>query len=316
MNWLLSLSLLAVLSGCDFQRPSLKNKILVDVNGKQLRSERFAQELSFRLRDQDALSAKDPKNLALVKKQIVEDFIVQVLSEEWAKNNGIIVRAEDLEKEVLSIQKSYPDDLAFQQALAEQGLTFKAWRDRLYAMLLQKMVSAKIIESASIPKDAEMQTYYRENIAKFAVPETAQVRQILVNTESDAKSIEVELKRGKRMADLAKKYSISPEGEKGGNVGWVEKGLTDIFESAFRMKTGQRSPVIKSAFGYHIFEVVGRKPARNRSFNEVKDEVRQILVEKNKQSLYLSWLEESIRKARVFKDQAFIDAIKVETKVR
>ena len=71
------------------------------------------------------------------------------------------------------------------------------------------------------------------------------------------------------MTDLAKKYSISPEGSQGGNVGWFEKGLSDVFEPAFHIKVGRRSPVVKSAFGYHIFEVVARKPSRNKSFARI-----------------------------------------------
>jgi parvulin-like peptidyl-prolyl isomerase len=99
-------------------------------------------------------------------------------------------------------------------------------------------------------------------------------------------------------------------------VGWVEKGLTDIFEPAFRMKQGQRSPVFKSSFGWHIFEVTGRKPSRIKPYAEAKDQIKSILMEKREQSLYLAWLEEQVRKARVFKDQAFIDALKVETKIK
>ncbi len=288
--------------------------MVVDIDGRQLTAEAFAQELAYRLRDQDALSAKDPKYLAIVKAKIVEEFIVQTISEEWAKENDVIVKAEDLDAEVRQVQVSYPDDLAFQQALAEQGISFRDWKARLQATLLQKLVSQKVINAAPAPTEADMQAYFKEHSEDFAVRETAQIRQILVATESDAKSIEGELKSGKKLTDLAKKYSVSPEGPQGGMVGWVEKGLTDVFESAFRMKQGQRSPVVKSSFGYHIFEVVGRKPARSQSFNEVKDQIKRILMEKNKQSLYLAWLEERVRKSRVFKDQAFIDALKVETK--
>jgi parvulin-like peptidyl-prolyl isomerase len=144
--------------------------------------------------------------------------------------------------------------------------------------------------------------------------ETAQVRQILVATESDAKAIEGELKHGKKMTELAKKFSISPEGPQGGMVGWIEKGITETFEPAFRMKIGQRSSIMKSSFGYHIFEVTGRKPSHTKAFKDVKKEIERILMEKKQQSLYLAWLETQVRKARVFKDQAFIDALKVETR--
>lgn len=302
------------LSACNFTRPSLSKKVVMDVNGRQMTAQEFAAELAYRLRDQDALSAKDPKLVAVMKNKISEEFLVQTLTEAWARDNGVVVKAEELEAQIQAVQKGYPDDLSFQQALTDEGTTFKQWRDRLHSTLLQKQVSRKVVESAPAPNDKDLQDYYNANKGEFVERETAQVRQILVTTESDAKSIEQELKKGKSMATLAKKYSISPEAGQGGLVGWVEKGLSDIFETAFRMKQGQRSPIIKSSFGYHIFEVAARKPSRNKSFNESKDDIKRILMEKRAQSLYLAWLEEQVRKARVFKDQAFIDALKVETK--
>ncbi len=309
-----SLLLLFMLSACTWGRSPLNQKVVLDVNGKQMKAQEFAQELAFRLKDQDALSAKDPKQVSLAKARICEDFLVQTLSEEWAKEQGLLVKAEELDEQIRQIQKGYPDDFAFQQALAEEGVSFKGWRDRLQNSLLQKLVAKKVAESVVVPTESEALTYYSEHKSQFSVREEAQVRQILVATENDAKAIDSELKKGKRMTELAKKYSISPEGPQGGLVGWIERGLSDVFEPAFHMKVGQRSPVVKSSFGYHIFELIARKPSRTKGYAESKDDVRRIIMEKNEQSLYLAWLEEQTRKARVYKDQAFIDALKVETK--
>lgn len=290
--------------------------MVLDVNGHRMTAQDFSQELAFQLKDQDALSAKDPKLLNRLKVKVAEDFIVQVLTEDWAREQALLVKAEDLEAQINEVRKSYPDDIAFQQALAEEGITFKAWKDRLHATLLQKQVVRKLSENTSPPTESELQSYYQQHKPEFTQRETAQVRQILVATESDANTVEEQLKRGKKMADLAKKYSISPEAVDGGMVGWLEKGMSEVFEQAFRMKQGARSPVIKSSFGYHIFEVTGRRPARTKPFPEVKDEIRRNLLEKKEHSAYLSWLEERVRKAKVYKDQEFIDALKVETKVQ
>lgn len=305
-----------ILLGCTFGKSSLGEKVVLDVNGKRMTAQQFSQELAYRLKNHDALSAKDPKVVKMLKAAISDDFIIQTLSEEWARENGVILKAEELEEQIKAVQKNYPDDLAFQQALAEEGVTFKAWRERLQASSLQKLIVKKLVENLPAPNANDLQNYFNENKEKFAVRESAQVRQILVASESDAKIIDDQLKRGKRMTDLAKKYSISPEGPQGGTVGWVEKGMTQVFEPAFHMKVGQRSPVVKSDFGYHIFELLARKPSRTQTFPEAKDDIKRILLEKNEQSLYLAWLEAQTRKARVFKDQAFIDALQVETKAQ
>src|SRR3954467_7780778 len=123
--------ILFLIAGCSFTKPGLSQKVVLDVNGKQMTAQAFSQELAYRLKDQDALSAKDPKTVNLVKARIAQEFIVQTLSEDWAKENSVVVKAEELDEQIKKIQQSYPDDLAFQQALAEEGITFKAWRDRL-----------------------------------------------------------------------------------------------------------------------------------------------------------------------------------------
>ena len=188
-----------IVAGCSFfASTTLKTKVVVAVDGHHLTAQAFAQELAYRLRDQDALSAKDPKLLAIVKSRVVEDFIVKTLSEAWAKDKGMLVRAEDLEAEIVKVQSSYPDSLSFQQALAEQGISFRDWKARLQETLLQKVVSQTVIKDASAPTDADMQTYFREHTIDFTVRETAQIRQILVATESDATAIEAELKKGKK----------------------------------------------------------------------------------------------------------------------
>jgi len=312
----LTVAAFLALTACTWTGSSMSQKPVLDVNGKQMNAQQFAQELAYRLKDNDALSAKDPKLVKVTKAKIAEDFIVQTMVEAWAKENGVLLKAEDLEARIQDIQKNYPDDLAFQQALAEEGQTFKEWRDRLQASLLQKQVVMKLQEKVTPPTEADLQTYYNEHKGEFSERETAQIRQILVETESDAKIMEGELKKGKSLTELAKKYSVSPEGPQGGNVGWVENGQSDVFEPAFHMKVGRRSPIVKSAFGYHIFELVARRPARTRSYADAKQDVKRILMEKNEHSLYLAWLEQQTRKARVYRDQAFIDGLKVETRAQ
>src|SRR5665213_3019658 len=160
-NQVFALFLFAALTSCSFGRPALSQKVVLDVNGKQLTAQDFAQELAYRLKDQDALSAKDPKGVSMMKAKIAQEFIVQVLSEEWAKENSLILKAEELDEQIKAIQKNYPDDLAFQQALAEEGTTFRAWRDRLQTSMLQKLIVSKILEADEVPAPAEIQSYYK-----------------------------------------------------------------------------------------------------------------------------------------------------------
>src|SRR5262249_32301844 len=97
-------------------------------------------------------------------------------------------------------------------------------------------------------------------------------------------------------------------------VMWVKKGESPVFDSAFKLKPGRLSPIMKSEFGYHIFEVLVHKPPKPKTLADAKPNILRILMEKNEQNAYLSWLDAQVRKARVFKDEELINSMKVETK--
>src|SRR5690606_17072241 len=92
---------------------------------------------------------------------------------------------------------------------------------------------------------------------------------------------------------------------------WIEKGTLDVFDSAFRMGVGQRSQIVKSPYGFHIFEVIEKRAAKTLSLEEARPKITKILRERKEQDLYSSWLEEQILKARVFKDEDLLTAIQV-----
>lgn len=294
---------------------SVADKPVVNVSGKNYLASDFAKDLTLKLRGFDALTVKDPQVVNRAKEELVRDFVIQVLCEDWAKANGVFVRAEDLEAEIKKMQASYSDAETFEKMLVRQGLSFKAWKELLQKSLLQKLVAQKLNEHLSDPNEDEIKSYYQNNKELFDRPEQVQIRQIVVNKEADAKVIEEALKKGKTLAELAHQHSVTPEGKRSkGVLPWLEKGSFEIFDPAFSMKVGQRSGIVKSAFGYHIFELVGRRPAQLLNLENSRPIIQKNIAAKRSQALFTAWLEAELRKARILKDQELLNKIRVETK--
>lgn len=291
------------------------NRPVVNVNGQELKASSFADQLAGRLRHLDALTAKDPIVIQRAKEGLIRDFVISVLTEDWAKANGIFVKAEDLEGEIQKIKSAYPDSLTFDRVLAEQNLSYKDWKDRLTRTLLLRLVSVRLNEKVTAPSDEEMRNYYAANKETFERPDQVRIKQVVVTTEADAKVIAEQLKKGKPLAELAEKHSITPEGKRNkGDLGWIEKGVMEGFDAAFSMPVGRRSDIVKSPYGYHIFEVTAKRPAQARPFDQVKDKIRSALIANREQAIFTSWLEGELRKARVLKDDQLISQIRIETK--
>jgi peptidyl-prolyl cis-trans isomerase SurA len=89
-------------------------------------------------------------------------------------------------------------------------------------------------------------------------------------------SIYAMAKAGQDFAELAKKYSEDPTTKsKGGDLGFIarRKLIPSLDETAFNLKIGEISNVVKSPYGYHILKVTDEKqiPSFDKDIEQLKD---------------------------------------------
>ena len=54
--------------------------------------------------------------------------------------------------------------------------------------------------------------------------------------------------------------------------------MPEVFDVCFDLPVGQLSSVVPSPYGFHVFKVLERRPARRRPFDEVKGEIARALL--------------------------------------
>ncbi|RLB40109.1 MAG: hypothetical protein DRH20_02065 [Deltaproteobacteria bacterium] len=140
--------------------------------------------------------------------------------------------------------------------------------------------------------DQRIREYYEYNIETFREKERVRARHILFRLKEGAEKSEEERVRkkaesvlkqareGEDFAELARKYSEGPTGPKGGDLGYFQRGtMVKAFEeAAFGLKKGQVSDLVRTPFGYHIIKVEDVKKARTKPLEEVREQVKKILV--------------------------------------
>ncbi len=62
-------------------------------------------------------------------------------------------------------------------------------------------------------------------------------------------------------------------------------------DALFSMQSGKISPIIKTPFGYHIFEVMSRRSAGVKGLPEVIHEIESQLIRQKHEVFYKKWLE-------------------------
>lgn len=299
--------------GCSWKKRDLSKKVVVRVGTSELRASQFSEELARKASQLDVISLKDTSTIQLLKKNVTADFITEEILENFARKNKLLVKKEMLEAEINSIRQGYPDDESFMQALIEQNLSLTAWTQKLRKNLLMKTVVSFLNEESLLITDQEIQQYFDQNRSQFQRPEQIRLRQIVLSNESDAQHILDELNKGKDFRELAREFSVAPEGfHAEGQLPWISKGVLDIFDQAFFLKKGQRSKINQSPYGYHIIELLDRRPAVDLSFKEARARIEKILVESKRQAKYSKWLEEQLNQVEIYKNHEFIDSIKID----
>tara|TARA_R110002020_G_scaffold198830_9_gene400172 strand:+ start:56161 stop:57012 length:852 start_codon:yes stop_codon:yes gene_type:complete len=129
--------------------------------------------------------------------------------------------------------------------------------------------------------DADIKARYEKEVAATPTEEEVSARHILVKTEEEAKAIIAELDTGKDFSELAKEKSTGPSAAQGGDLGFFTKGrMVPEFEAvAFALKPGEyaKEPV-KTQFGWHVIKLEDRRQAAPPAFEEVADQVRQVVM--------------------------------------
>lgn len=125
--------------------------------------------------------------------------------------------------------------------------------------------------------DDQVKKAFDERQAEFATPESRAVEQVVVQDQAKADAIVAAVKGGKSFADAVKEST----GGAPVDLGEVAKDKlvpADIAEQSFALAADGVSEPIKSPFGLHVVHVKSITPGSAKTFDEVKDQLRQELA--------------------------------------
>jgi parvulin-like peptidyl-prolyl isomerase len=175
----------------------------------------------------------------------------------------------------------------------KQAVSLEDWKEGLRKRLLvEKVIHGDLLPHVSVAPE-EIKNYYESNWRESAHVETLRARHILLNNEDEANQILERLKKGEDFVTLARRHSVGPEAERGGDLGYVVRGqLPESLETPlFEVQPGALSPVVKTLFGFHIFQVIEERERGKANIEDCMDEIRERLMEEKLEVAYGPWLD-------------------------
>jgi foldase protein PrsA len=215
--------------------------------------------------------------------------------EQKGKDIGVVVTEADVDKQIAQIKQQYfgGNEKAFQAQLKQQGFTLPLLKIYQRGNLLSDKLYKKVTSTVKV-SDSDIKKYYNENKTQYVTVASRDVRHILVSSKKQADDLEAQLKAGGNFAKLAKKYSKDTlSAVKGGKL-TIEKGKTvpEFDKEAFSLKTNEISPPVHTQYGWHIIQALSAiKPASTQPLKDVKETIRQNLLQTKKTEAFQKWLD-------------------------
>jgi len=308
---IICLSVLIVACGCRDKKspagskakPSPSQTVLASIDGEKITLHDYQQSLQELTLAYAQLrgTPEGEKSLNKLQRELLEELIAKRLMLREAQRLQLEVSPVELEKQTQKIAADYAEG-SFEKNLRQEGLTLAQWRQNMGKELLVKKLIAQEIEEQIEISDEEISKYFQEHTDEFKRPERVRVRQIVLENELKANKLWKKLRRGSDFAKLAEAHSLSPDGAKGGDLGYFTHGQmpVEFEEVAFKLKRKRHiSKVFSTSYGYHIFQLIDRQSARQASLDEVKGEIREKLHQQKVETAFQSWLSRLKSQAKI-----------------
>jgi len=247
-------------------------------------------------------------------RRVLDDIIGNRLlfRELTARKQG--ATAEEIAAQMQAIRGQFPSDEAFDQALAERGFDrARLERDVAESVTVQKWVTGTVVPAVTVT-EADVRKYYDENPERMVEPERVHARHVLIRAGDDvpaeekaarrkkAEDLRARLAAGGDFAAIAREASDDKgSAERGGDLGWFYRGqMVPAFEkAAFELPPNTLSPVVETRFGFHLIEVLERRPETKLAFEQVRDRLEAMLKQRQLEAKVRDRINELGAKAKI-----------------
>lgn len=262
-------------------------KVIASVNGEAI----TLTELEDQLRRMGAPDTGQARKAAL------DDLINRKLLLQEARRYGIFALESEVEAELRKLSSSFISREAFEEEMRKRGISEEELRERIKEdVIIYKLVKRKFEAALPPVTDLEAAEYYRKNRDRFIDPEKARIDQVIVPKEEGLKKAEGllgRLRRGEEVGGdgvkVVRSSAYIP----------VDQLPPEMKRLIGSMREGEWGGPVETPAGYVIVKLIDRKPRRLKSFEEVKEEIKSIILSERVRRELTNWLRKQRREADI-----------------
>jgi peptidyl-prolyl cis-trans isomerase SurA len=212
----------------------------------------------------------------ILQKQLLERMIVNRAQMQLARETGIRIDDLLLDRAVARIAEQNKMTVqAFRDQLESEGLSFARFREEVREEITLQRLREREVDNKIQITESEIDNFLAAagggngaqneiNIAQILirVPENASAEQIAERRKRAEQAL-AQLGAGAEFAKVAASFSDAGDALNGGELGWRSPSrLPQLFiDATEKLNDGQIAPMVRSANGFHILKVIGRRSA-------------------------------------------------------
>lgn len=252
------------------------------------------------------MEGRSPEEMRSVMREMEVNGIRKLIEErlilDKAKELGLEITDEAVNRRIEEIKKNYSSEDEFLQALVADGNSVTDLRHKVMDEYKIKAVIEQEVRSKIFVNPQEVTDYYNGHITEYQTPQRARLDSIFIDKEKDpsgaqqkAKEAYAKLKEGAAFEDVAKEYSQAS------SIGMIEKGQTiaKIDEAVFDLAEGTISEPIEVENGIYIFKIIQQFPSDVSPLDDVKKEIYEKLFDMKLRDKLITWLDRLKEKAYI-----------------
>lgn len=198
---------------------------------------------------------------------------------------------------------------ALDEGLADKPETKQVLADMTRSVLSQQLMDEKLASQIHLT-ETDLRTYYSANRDQYVEPARAKISRIRVTDEDRAAELLERLGDGEDFAALAREFSQDEATKAAGGAvaeevvrGAYVPGIGDAEEINQAIFAASAPTVLAQAFqtdqGWEIVKVEEKRPERQRSYEEVQQQVMQELLRRKQQEVQQDYIQEMMDRHNV-----------------
>lgn len=293
----------AVLLAALFTGPaacSLPDETAVVVNGREIETAELEKTYEEFLSQLGEVVPSGAAEAARTRKALLDRLVDRELMMEEVEKRSLRPDEEEVARETERLRGDLTD-LEFETVLADADLSPEQWREQVFRDLSLEKLQQEVVFSNLEVSEEEIDEYLRGHSEDYELSEEVRASQILVRTREEALQAAKRLRGGESFADVAREASLSPDGEGGGDLGYFARGqMPQEFDAVvFSLPVGKLSSVVETTYGHHLFLVTDRREARRKSDEEIRQELRGMLLTGKREQAFGAWMASLREKADI-----------------